>query len=153
MEYFNNALKENKYPFIPRKTPITIEEIKHLWMPSTIRNIDIVAEAEGKVIGSGTILMGNDNQYSLDSKRESGEYSITIHQDFINKGIETAITKEMINEAKKRKIHFHLHVSIDDKLMINIMEKLGYKPKEKITYYERYAKEGLNPAVYFYELP
>lgn len=32
------------------------------------------------------------------------------------------------------------------------MEKLGYPPKEKIKNFERYAKAGLNPEVYFYEL-
>lgn len=52
-------------------------------MPSITRNIDIVDEFKGRIIGSGTVLMGNDNKYSIESKRESGEYAITIDPNFL----------------------------------------------------------------------
>lgn len=153
MEIFNKALKKNAYPFVPRKSIITINEIKNLWVPSAHRNIDIVAELNEKVIGSGTVLMGNDNAYSKESKRESGEYAITIDSKYFDKGIGTKITKKIIEEAKKRNIKFSFHSSINNIRMIKIMEKLGYLPKEKIKNYERYKKAGINPEVYFYKLP
>lgn len=153
MEIFNRALKENAYPYVPRKSEITINEIKNLWMPSAKDNIDIVAELNGKVIGSGTVLMGNDNAYSQESKRELREYAITIDLQYFDKGAGTKITKRIIEEAIKRNIKFSFHTSEDNIRMIKIMEKLGYQPKEKIENYERYAKAGINSGAYLYELP
>jgi len=153
MEYFNKALKENVYPYVPRKSEITFDEIKNLWMPSAKNNIDIVAELNGKIVGSGTVLMGNDNAYSQESKRELGEYAITIDPQYFGKGIRTEITKRIIEEATKRNIKFSFHTSVNNIRMIKVMEKLGHQPKEKIENYERYAKEGINPQVFFYELP
>ena len=153
MEIFNRALKENAYPYVPRRREITINEITNLWVPSAKNNIDIVAELNGKVIGSGTVLMGNDNAYSQESKRELGEYAITIDPQYFDKGIGTKITKIIIEKATKRNIKFSFHTSVDNIRIIKIMEKLGHRPKEKIENYERYAKAGINPKVFFYELP
>ena len=153
MKIFNRALKTNAYPYVPRKSEITINEIKNLWIPSAKNNIDIVAELNGKIIGSGTVLMGNDNAYSQESKRESGEYAITIDPQYFDKGIGTKITKRIIEKATKRKIKFSFHTSVDNIRIIKIMEKLGYQPKEKIENYERYAKARINSEVFFYELP
>jgi len=153
MAFFNNALKENAYLYVPRKIPITINEIKNLWVPSAKRNIDFVAEVSGKIVGSGTVLMGNDNRYSEKSKREPGEYAITINTKYLDKGIGTKITRNIIQEAKERDIKFSFHTSIDNIRMIKVMEKLGYLPKERIERYGRYAEAGINPEVYLYELP
>lgn len=98
MQYFNEAISKNLYPFIPRKKKITFEEILNLWAPSKDKNISIVAQRlDGKIVGCGTILIqGNDNQYSKDSSRETGEYTLTIDPTYFDYNLEEIITKNII---------------------------------------------------------
>lgn len=46
-----------------------------------------------------------------------------------------------------------MHVSIEDKKMIEVIEKLGYKPKKKLGEFKKYVEAGLSGEVYYYELP
>jgi len=152
MEFFNKGIDKKAYPYIPRKTKITEKEIKELWMPSKDKNITYLAEIDGKIRGSGTVFLEQkSNQYSVESKREVGEYALSIEPDFLNKGLELKITEKIIETVKKRKLRVTMHTSIDNKQEIGIMQKLGYKGK-LIENYERYAKAGLNPKVYEYIL-
>ncbi len=152
MNYFNKAIKEGAYPFVPRKTRITKEEIKKLWLPTKDRNISIVGELEGRIVGSGTVLMGNDNAYSEKSKGEPGEYSITLDPDFLDRGIGTKITRRILKEAKERGITVHIHTSTQNIRTVRMMEKIGISPKEEIDPYDRYVEAGLPPAAFYYEI-
>ena len=71
MQYFNKALESKTLPWIPRTNPITIEEIKELWVPSYETNINIVAELKGKVVGSATVFY-NPSSSSSDHSEERG---------------------------------------------------------------------------------
>jgi hypothetical protein len=103
MEYFNRALDKKAYPYVPRFSKITPEEIMNFWYPSRKQNINFVAESANKIIGAGTITIdSSSNKYSKDSKRASNEYALTIDPDYIQKGVGTLITKAIIKEAKKR---------------------------------------------------
>lgn len=153
IDYFNTALKQRSYHYVPRKIQITPEEISNLWIPGKDKNIAIVADIEGKVVGAGNVLFcNNSNQYSKDYKRDLGEYTITINPEFIGQGIGTEITREIIKELEKKEILAQVHVSKENERMNNLLKKLGYKPK-KLLELERYRNAGLNPLVYFYILP
>ncbi len=154
MRYFNYALDKGGYPYVPRKTRITEEEIIKLWLAGKDTNISIVAEFDGEIVGSGTALFDpKSNIYSLESERSLGEYAITVNPTSQNRGIGTEITKRIIEECRSRGLEFISHTSIDNNQAIRMMEKLGFKPKKIIEYYERYANAGLNPKVFLYKLP
>ena len=152
MEFFNRALKEEKYPYVPRRKNITKEEILKFWIPSSNKNITILAELNGKIVGSGTILMGNDNEYSKQHNLSAGEYAITLNPDFFCQGIGTKITCEIIKQAKIKKIPLFLHTSVENIPMVKIMKKLGYVHKKILKNYARYIDAGIHSDVYYYEI-
>ena len=130
MEFFNKAVEIEGYPYVPRLDKITEEEIKRIWVPSKNEFITYVAYSEeiGKVIGSGTLSIGNN----------IGELALTINMNFQSKGVGTKIAKAVIKEALSKNITVSLHTSIENKAMQRVMEKLGYKPKQKIENYGKY---------------
>lgn len=154
MEFFNKAMSKNKYPYVPRKSKITIEEIKNQWIPFSKENITVIAEIESKIVGSGTILINKkSNKYSLELKRAGNEYSITLDPDFFGKEIGGEITKKIIEIAKQKGISFQAHTSTKNNQVIEMLKKLGYFPIKTIKHYEPYAKEGLNPKAHLYQFP
>jgi hypothetical protein len=148
MELFNTNLRKGNLRFIPRKTEITEKEIEELWIPYAEKNISYLAFSGKKLVASGTLLIvPQSNQYSLESGRET-EYSLIFEPGFKEAGLE--VTKKVLEEAKSKKIKFVLHVSVENKEEIEIMNNLGLNPTKTIDNYERYAKAGLNPKVYEY---
>lgn len=152
MEYFNKGLETDSLPFIPRKKPITSEEIKKLWVPSLPHNISLVAEANGKVIGSGTVFYQLDSTaYEHAKERLLGTFGMTVdpQHDYqqVGLGILTEIVRELI--VSKRKAVSHTDVNF--KAEIAIMEELGHRGK--IIEDERYCLSGLSGKVFEYFLP
>ena len=154
MKFFNLGLKKDAYPYVPRKSKITSDEIKKNWIPGRNRNISIIAEIKGKIVGSGTVLIDkNSNKYSKESRREPNEYAITIHPDNFDRGIGTKITKKELEEVKKRSIFFQGHIAQKNIRAIRMMEKLGYKPSKVIKSYKRFEDAGIIGKVYLYKFP
>lgn len=153
MEYFNRGLNQNTYPFIPRKNLITLDEIKTLWIPSAKDNLDIVAELNEKVIGSGTVFYKvNSTAYSQAGNRTPGEIALTIDSNFSHEEIGMQIIKKIIEELKINHKKAVLHTDINFLEEIKMMKKLGIKSKP-IKGYKRYIEGGLSGEVFEYQLP
>lgn len=148
MNLFNGLLKQGKLKYIPRKNPVTVDEVAKLWVPSAERNITYVGYFDTKLVASGTLLIDADsNQYSKESGR-GREYALTFHPVYLD--IARDVTKAVMEEAKQRNEPFVLHISVNDADQNMLMTFLGHDPTKKIDFYERYAKAGLNPSVYEY---
>ena len=151
MNLFNKLLEKGELKFNPRKIKITSNEIKTLWLPSAKENMNYVAVLNGKVVASGTLLINKkSNKYSIKSGRfkENAEYSIIFDKNF--KNVAKKITRKIIAEAKKIKLNFSTHVSIENKEEIRFYKELGYKPTRKIKKHPRYISAGLNPTIWEY---
>jgi hypothetical protein len=149
MALFNRLLDQGKLPHTPRKTPITVGEVRSLWMPASNRNITYISEnTEGELVASGTLLVVADsNDYSREAKR-GVEYALTFDPLFPEAALEA--TRKTIEEAKQRGLEFITHISVDNDVEIEMMKELGHFPTRTIERYERYAEAGLNPRVHEY---
>ena len=148
MELFNRLLEERKLENCPRKTKITVEEVKTLWVPSAQKNITFVAEVDGVIVASGTLFVDEkSNEYSRESGRGQ-EFASTFDPQFVEAGKE--VTRAVIQEAKRRRLTFISHTAVDDEVNVRIMEDLGYSPTKMIENYERYTRAGVSGKVYEY---
>ena len=151
MDYFNNSLKENSLPWIPRKNPITTKEIKEKWIPSLNTNISLVAELNGKVVGSGTVFYDpNSTAYEDANQMISGEFNSTANPKMQYVKITQELIKGISRELKEKGKIAHCHLPIESPA-IQAMQELGIKGKE--TTLEHYQKQGLSGKVIKYELP
>ncbi|MCX6751059.1 MAG: GNAT family N-acetyltransferase [Candidatus Pacearchaeota archaeon] len=153
MGYFNKAIAENKYPFIPRKNPITPNEITKLWIPSLDKNLCFLVESDGKIIGSATCLFDvNSNEYEQAKDRVPGEIALTIdpshNHKLIGKMLISRMAKELLTKHKTG--IFHTDVNWTDELKMMAELEINGKLLEN---YERYKKAGLSGKVLEYSLP
>jgi hypothetical protein len=153
MDYFNQSLEKNSSPYIPRKTRITTEEIKELWIPSLKQNICFVAELNKEVIGSANCFFNTSSSaYEQAEERKPGEIGLTVKADKNHRMVGYEILSEMIKElkAQNKKGFFHTDANFEEEILM--IQDLGYEGKI-IEDYERYKKAGLSGKVYEYELP
>ncbi len=130
MKFFNAALEKKLYPFIPSDSAITKEVIFQKWMPYSDQNIGYVAEDKDEgIVGAGILFV-------LD--KDSSEFQIALHPEFIGLGIGTDITKSVIDESKTRMLTFVVHTSTENFGMQKILKKLGYRPIIRIKNYPKY---------------
>jgi hypothetical protein len=150
-DYFNQALKDNSLPWIPRKTPITNQEIKEKWIPSLNQNICYVAELNGDVVGSATVFYDTkSSNYENSSKRVSGESVSTTSPKVNYVETEKAMVEGILEELKNQNKKAHAYISIESPANI-ALNKLGYLGKEEFL--ERYKTEELSGKVMKYDLP
>lgn len=146
MNLFNTLLENGKLPYCPRKSPITEEEVKDLWMPSTDKNITCLAYDNGDLVASGTLLVAEDsNEYSKQTQRGL-EYALTFNPEYPEAAKQ--VTQSVLEEAKQKGLEFITHVSIENEAENKIMQELGLKREEVDS--KRYKEAGLNPSVYKY---
>jgi RimJ/RimL family protein N-acetyltransferase len=76
------------------------------------------------------------------------EFGITVHDDYQGKGLGTALTKHMLEIARKKGLKkVSVHVSTENKSAIHIYEKCGFKVEATLRkehfaygkYYDNYA--------------
>ncbi len=149
-DYFNNALKENSLPGIPRKTPITKQEIIEKWIPSLKTNISLVAELNGKIVGSSTVFYDlTSTDYEHTNKTIKGEFNSTADpkEDYVS--IINLLIKETKKELKKQNKTAHCYIPIES-LSIKAFQKEGCKGKEEFLEY--YKTDKLSGKVMKYEL-
>lgn len=150
-DYFNRALTEGTLPWIPRKTPITDKEITELWMPSLKTNICLVAELNGKIVGSAVVLYDpKSNEYEHKEKRVPGNIGSTAKPK-VYKQVIGRLLPEIIGELKKQDKTAIWNLA-EESPANGIMSGLGYLPKilENVT---RYKQTGLSGKVFEYQLP
>jgi putative acetyltransferase len=89
-----------------------------------------IVKQEGKtrVVASASLVFSE--QLAFQHKAELG---ITVHEDFQNKGIGTALTKHMLNIAEMKKLRkVFLKVLTRNKRAIHVYKKCGFKIEGKL---------------------
>lgn len=113
MSFVNFCISNKLYPFIPRKTLVTENEIDSLWIPSIPQNTTFHAVYDNKIVGSATVF-GNINStaYKHAEKRDRYPLGMMVDNrlDFSNK-IEYFLIKA-INDSK---IPFYDVIPVEDK--------------------------------------
>ena len=97
MNFFNDAVEKRNFPFVPRRSRITEEELQE-WIKAWKRRdaLTIVAESENIVIGAGTL-----RTHKFEGNRHVLEFSITIDPKYQGKGIGFTMLIEAIKLARK----------------------------------------------------
>jgi RimJ/RimL family protein N-acetyltransferase len=121
LTYFNKALSKGLFPYIPRNTPITKEQILKKWIPDKDLHITLVADVDGKVVAAATCF--------VNKKANSVEINITKDPECHERGIGTELMKQSIKSCLDRGFEVHVHTSVENKAIAKIMEKLGYAPQ------------------------
>jgi len=150
--YFNQGLINKSFKHIPRTTAITDEEIKTLWIPSLERNISLVAEEDGVIVGSITALYDvNSTNYEHRSQRVSGSVGSTINPDANYNKVLEALASGLIHELKTQRKEA-IWTMAEETPANEILKQLGYKG-ELLQNQERYIEIGLSGKVRKYILP
>ena len=150
-DYFNKSLDRGAFPWIPRKTPITNEEILSGWIPSLSTNISLVAEVEGKVVGSATVFYDlSSTSYEHREQRVVGELSSTVSPDTNYKEVSRRLLEGILEELDSSGRSAVVHVAVESPANQS-MKELGYHGTEIKK--EHYAREGMSGKVIRYELP
>lgn len=67
------------------------------------------------------------------AEKHKAEFGITVHDDFQNKGLGTALTKHMLSIARKKKLHkITLKVLTQNTKAVHVYEKCGFKIEAKL---------------------
>ncbi len=102
--------------------PYTIDVIER-WIQDTPNLIPIVSEYQEKIVGQAVI-----HKYPHQNKKGIGELSIYVHDDFQNIGLGTALTKKILELAKKEKMHrIELGVVAENEIALHLYEKCGFQ--------------------------
>ena len=149
-DYFNKALDEDKLPWIPRKKPITDEEIKKLWVPSLEQNICLVAELDERVVGQLTVLYDpKSNLYEHRDQRKPGNIGFAADPKFYTSVLEKIVPK-LVSELKQQGKTAVWTMSKESPAN-QVLKKLGYEAKV-LENQERYKEAGLSGKVCEYGL-
>jgi putative acetyltransferase len=129
-EMFSTLSEESTLNILP---PFTRERIES-WTNNINYNqvLTIVAVLEEKneqrIIGSASLKF--NQQEALKHKAELG---ITVHDNYQNMGIGTALLKHLISIARMKKLKkIYLHVSTANDRAINVYKKAGFKIEGKL---------------------
>jgi len=102
--------------------PYTIERIQR-WINNIQNLIPLVAEYKNKIVGYASIY-----KFPHPRRKGVGDLAIYLHQDFQNVGLGTAMTKKLLQLAKREKMHkIELQVVADNKIAIHLYEKFDFK--------------------------
>lgn len=83
---------------------------------------------ETRVVASASLVFNE-----ADAVRHKADFGITVHDDFQNKGLGTALTKYVIEIARKKKLKkVSLTVITENKRAIHVYEKCGFKIEAKL---------------------
>lgn len=151
-DYFNWALRERKFQYTPRKTPITDDEIKKLWLPSANTNINLLVELEGRVVAQLTVFYDvYSTAYEYKAGRKIGSIGSSFDPRVSLKKVAPPLLKKTIEELRKRKQTATLTIPKENPIS-RLIESLGYRP-ERLTDQQRYKDVGLSGDVLKYTFP
>jgi len=129
-EMFSTLSEESTSNLIP---PFTRERVES-WT-SNINYDEVLAivavveeKSERRIIGSASLKF-----YQQEALKHKAELGITVHDNYQNMGIGTALLKHLIGIAKMKKLNkIYLHVSTANDRAINIYKKAGFKIEGKL---------------------
>jgi len=128
VDALNSVIKEGKYLFMNNE--ITDMEEENRWFERGEKEGRryLVARVNGKVAGGASI------NPKTDKNAHVAAYGIFITKDYCNLGLGTALTKELINIAKKQGLEIiQLSTYATNKRAIHVYQKCGFKDAGRLT--------------------
>lgn len=132
-DYFNYGIEtqEGAFPFIPRRQPIITGEIQDRWMPSAKSNIGLVAELEGKVVGSIAAFFQKSTDYEHQSQRTSGDIGESVDPRVGNyQEVFSSLYRGLQAELQAQNKSARAVFPKEDSSSISVLRALGYQEKE-----------------------
>jgi len=103
--------------------PYARERIEKGWLSNLQNLISIVALFQNRIVGHSQIFI-----FPHSRRKVTGVLLIYVHQDFQDVGLGTVMLIKLLQLAKKDGMHrIVLHVFADNKRVVHLYEKLGFK--------------------------
>lgn len=113
---------------------MTIEEERNIIrnLNSSLSSIMLLGKDNGNIVSIGTLSSFGRRRIS-----HRGELALSVKKDYWNKGVGSAMLKELIQFAKEdaKLSVIQLTVKVDNESAIHVYKKLGFK---QIGYYEKF---------------
>ncbi len=125
--FMNKALKERKFPYIAM-TEVDKKTAKK-WKKSNLakETICIVAETDGKIIGSGTI-----HKETKGRVKHRAVCGWSVAPEYWNKKVGSKLLQILVQEAKKAKLkRLEAEIVIKNKASLALAKKFGFKVEGK----------------------
>jgi RimJ/RimL family protein N-acetyltransferase len=127
-EMFSTLSKESASNLLPPFTRELIEGWTSNINYDEVLAIVVVTEDGKRIIGSTTLRFN-----PREAIRHKAEFGITVHDDYQNMGIGTALLNHMIDVARMKKLHkVWLHVSTANDRAIQLYKKAGFVVEGKL---------------------
>ena len=143
---FNRLLKEGKLRGIPRTEPVTMDEVRNLWVPSANKNITYLAETpEGEIVSSGTLLIKQGSNIYNQQTKEKNEYSLIFDPEYTSAAV--YVTGSVISKALEKNKDFYIHTLPERKKIVeDVLERTGFafnrKPLENYNPFKELGFKG-----------
>ena len=127
-EALNSVIREGKYLFM--NSEITDMEEERRWFEhgTTEGMRYLVARVDGRVIGGASV------HPHTDKRAHVAEYGIYIREGYRDLGLGTALTKELVEIAKKQGLEvLQLSVYATNKRAFHVYKKCGYRECGRLT--------------------
>lgn len=93
------------------------------WIGNIENLIALVALRDDRIIGHAQVL-----KFPRQRRKGTGDLIVYLHQDFHSVGLGTAMLSELIELARKERLHrIGLEVVADNEKAVNLYKKLGFK--------------------------
>ena len=155
MTYFNRGIsapRESASPcfrYMPRKTSITLEEIRELWVKSMSENICFVAELDGRVVGSASVLFKREStayEHREVRAKSGGDLALSVDPEKDYVSISEPLVRGIISELRRLEKEATLISPVEFQEDIGLFEKLtngkGKLLEEKFEHYRGIGLSG-----------
>jgi len=102
--------------------PYTLDIIQK-WISNIQNLITVVAECHNGIVGYAVVYKS-----PYPRRKGIGDFAIYLHHDFHNVGLGTAMTKRILQLARKEKMHrIELGVVAENKIALHLYENFGFQ--------------------------
>ena len=125
VQYFMNfGIKNGLFPYMPRRTPITEEEIDSVWIPSIPKNTTYHVVASGLIIASATVFGDvKSTYYRYASSREPYALAMVVDPTYDKPQKANALVLETLIS---KNIPFYDTLPVEDKDTIKTYRFFGF---------------------------
>ena len=128
VEALNSVIREGKYLFMNNELTDTEEERRWFERGTKEGMRYLVARIDGKAVGGASI------HPQTDKRSHVADYGIYIREGYRNLGLGTALTRELVEIAKKRGLEFlQLSVYATNERAFHVYKKCGYEECGRLT--------------------
>lgn len=124
-DFVNYGIKNNLYPYIPRRTLVTDDEIDTLWLANFDKNMTYHASYAGQIVGSATIFGDpNSSAYKCSYKRKPSALGMMVDESFQHSDI---VEFELIKKLVSDNLSFYDIIPIEDKSLIKSFRNFDFE--------------------------